>query len=169
MQRISVNNFAVLALAVLVAALAMFALAGTASAAGGFDKYGYNDTARIFNGLADGLDRNLDGTYYGNTTYAKDKIVMKWNAERDRGNDENWSNPPYSAWIDNEWNGKKGGSGSVWHYKIAWVGSCGADGTPLPDGGYCIWGQFETLMDQGTDAGAHYWFAKATPNGYGSK
>ena len=70
MQKISMNNFAVLALAVLVAALAMFALAGTASAAGGFDQYGYNDTARIFNGLADGLDRNLDGTYYGNTTYA---------------------------------------------------------------------------------------------------
>ena len=164
------NNFAVLALAVLVAALAMFALAGTASAAGGFDQYGYNDTARIFNGtgsswcLAGGSSAGCMGAY------SNDKLVMKWTADWDRGNAENWANPPYTgAWIDNEWNGKKGGSGSVWHYKIAWVGSCGADGTPLPDGGYCIWGQFETLMDQGTDAGAHYWFAKATPNGYGSK
>jgi len=150
------------------AVLGMTLLGATAVAAAGFDQYGYNETARIFNGLADGIDRNLDGTYFGDTTYANDKIVMKWNAEWDRGNDEGWANPPYDAWIDNEWNGKKEGSGSVWHYKIKWIGPCGADGTPLPSGGYCIWGQFEVLMDQGTDAGTHYWFARATPNGYGN-
>lgn len=147
--------------------LAIALIGAPAASAAGFDQYGYNDTARIFNGLADGLDGNLDGTYYGNATYANDKIVMKWNAEWDRGNDEGWSNPPYDAWIDNEWNGKKNGSGSVWHYKIKWVGTC-TDYATLPDGGYCIWGQFEVLMDQGTDASTHYWFAKATPNGYGN-
>lgn len=168
MQRILMHKSAILALAALVAALSTLALTGTAFAAGGFDQYGYNDTARIFNGtgsswcLAGGQAANCMGTY------SNDKLLMKWNAEWDRGNDENWSNPPYAAWTDNEWNGKKDGSGSVWHYKIKWVGPCGADGTPLPDGGYCIWGQFEVLMDQGTDAGTHYWFAKATPNGYGS-
>ena len=96
---------------------------------------------------------------------------MKWNAEWDRGNAEGWANPPYAAWEDNEWNGVgvTGGSGAVWHYKIKWVGTCGADGTTLPDGGYCIWGQFEVLMDQGTDPNAgHLWYAQATPNGYGS-
>ena len=87
--------------------VSMLLLGATAVSAAGFDQYGYNETARIFNGLADGIDRNLDGTYFGNTTYANDKIVMKWNAEWDRGNDEGWSNPPYAAWIDNEWNGKK--------------------------------------------------------------
>ena len=112
--------------------VSMLLLGATAVSAAGFDQYGYNETARIFNGLADGIDRNLDGTYFGNTTYANDKIVMKWNGEWDRGNDEGWSNPPYAAWIDNEWNGKKGGSGSVWHYKIPWVGSCGAESAPLP-------------------------------------
>ena len=149
------------------AVLGMTLLGATAVSAAGFDQYGYNETARIFNGLADGIDRNLDGTYFGDTTYANDKIVMKWNAEWDRGNDEGWANPPYAAWIDNEWNGKKGGSGSVWHYKIKWIGAC-TDYATLPDGGYCIWGQFEVLMDQGTDAGSHYWFARATPNGYGN-
>ena len=97
---------------------------------------------------------------------------MKWTEDWDRGNDENWANPPYdSAWIDNEWNGKKDGSGSVWHYKIKWVGPCGADYTPLPDGGYCIWGQFETIMDQGVDPNVgpgHLWYAHALPNGYGT-
>ena len=169
------NNFAVLALAVLVAALAMFALAGTASAAGGgFDQYGYNDTARIFNGtgsswcLAGGSSAGCMGAY------SNDKLVMKWTADWDRGNAENWANPPYTgAWTDNEWNGKgKGGSGSVWHYKIVWVGAELENSQYWRPGGYAVWGQFEVLMDQGVDPSygpGHIWFAKATPNGYGSK
>src|SRR3989344_6436842 len=89
----------------------------SAFAAGGFDQYGYNDTARLFNGtgsswcLAKGLPADCMGIY------SPDKLVMKWNADWDRGNAENWSNPPYRAWTDNEWNGKKAGSGAVWHYK----------------------------------------------------
>ncbi len=135
----------------------------------GFDQYGYNYTARIFSGPADGVDRNLDGTVWGGTTYANDHLVMKWNAEWDRGNAEGWANPPYDAWITNEWNGMiPDGSGDTWHYKIQWVGPCGTDGTSLPDGGYCIWGQFEVLMDQGMLDGTHTWFARALPNGFGS-
>ncbi|OGG13815.1 hypothetical protein A2773_05660 [Candidatus Gottesmanbacteria bacterium RIFCSPHIGHO2_01_FULL_39_10] len=145
----------------------------SAFAAGGFDQYGYNDTARIFNGtgsswcLAKGLPANCIGIY------SPDKLVMKWNAEWDRGNAEGWTDPAgYDAWLNNEWNGKvKGGSDAVWHYKIVWVGSCGADYTPLPNGGYCIWGQFEVLMDQGVDPNfgpGHMWFTHAIPNGYGS-
>jgi hypothetical protein len=172
MQKILLHAKGILLLAVFTAALLMLSFAGTAFAAGGFDQYGYNDTARIFNGtgsswcLAGGQAANCMGAY------SNDKLLMKWNADWDRGNDENWSNPPYAAWTDNEWNGKgKGGSGAVWHYKIKWVGPCGAYGTPLPDGGYCIWGQFEVLMDQGSDPSygpGHIWYAKATPNGYGS-
>jgi hypothetical protein len=145
------------------------------AAAGGYDQYGYNRTARSFNGtgsswcVAGGQAANCMGAY------SADKLVMKWNAEWDRGNAENWSKPPYTgAWNDNEWNGKGvvAGSGAVWHYKTKWIGECGADYTPLADGGYCIWGQFEAVMDQGVDPNigpGHTWYAKATPNGYGAK
>jgi hypothetical protein len=159
-------------LIVLLTVLALLATPSLAFAGGGFDQYGYNRQARIFNGtgsswcLARGAAANCLGIY------SPDKLVMKWNAEWDRGNAENWTNPPYDAWENNEWNGNAaGGSGAVWHYKIVWVGACGADGTPLPNGGYCIWGQFEVLMDQGVDPNigpGHIWFAHANPTGYGS-
>ncbi|HLA89027.1 MAG TPA: hypothetical protein VJL28_01195 [Gemmatimonadaceae bacterium] len=138
----------------------------------GFDQYGYNRCARLFNGTGSSwcVQRNAPADCVG--IYSPDKLVMKWNEEWDRGNAENWTQPPYGAWEDNEWNGKKaGGSGAVWHYKIKWVGACGADGTPLADGGYCIWGQFDVLMDQGHDPAfgpGHIWFARANPNGYGN-
>ena len=97
---------------------------------------------------------------------------MKWTRDWDRGNDEGWSDPNGypDAWTSNQWNGQvTGGSGEVWQYKIVWIGNCGADGTPLPDGGYCIWGQFEVLMSHGTVANQHFWDAHAIPAGYGSR
>lgn len=138
-------------------------------AAGGFDEFGYNDQARVFRGPADGVDRNLDGAVWGDPTYANDHLVMKWNAEWDRGNDEGWSNPPYAAWNDNEWNGRvPGGSGETWHYKTVWVGDCVADPTLVPEGGYCIWGQFAVILSHGTAGGEHIWDARALPAGYGA-
>ena len=138
----------------------------------GFDGFGYNEQARIFVGQADGVDRNLDGTVWGSPTYANDHLVMKWNAEWNRGNAEGWTDENgYDAWLNNEWNGRvPEGSGETWVYKIQWIGSCGADGTPLPDGGYCIWGQFEVLMSHGTVANEHFWEANghANPTGYGA-
>lgn len=155
-----------------VIALTLLAIPALAFAQGGFNEFGYNYQARVFVGtgaswcLAKGQSADCLGAY------SNDRLVMKWNAEWDRGNEEGWSNPPYKAWTNNEWNGRfPGGSGSVWHYKIAWVGSCGADYTPLPEGGYCLWGQFQVLMDQGMDPAygpGHLWFAKANPNGYGA-
>src|SRR3954447_2894600 len=48
----------------------------------GFDKFGYNYQAHMFNGSYDGTDRNLDGTYYGQTgDFVNDKIVMKWSED----------------------------------------------------------------------------------------
>ncbi len=140
----------------------------------GFDQYGYNNTARIFNGTGKSwaVAKGLPADYMG--IYSPDKLVMKWNAEWDRGNAEGWTKPPYSAWTDNEWNGKgaTGGSGEIWHYKIVWVGSDLEKSTYWKPGGYAIWGQFEVIMDQGTDPNVgpgHLWFAKATPAGYGAK
>ena len=119
-------------------------MASVVFAAGGFNQFGYNYDARIFSGKADGVDRVLDGKVWGDSTYANDNLVMKWNSEWDRGNAEGWKNTPYSAWENNEWNGMgKGGSGEVWHYKIVWVGPQLMNSPYWRDGGYPIWGQFE--------------------------
>ncbi len=136
--------------------------------AGGFDKYGYNRGARIFVGPADGVDKILDGKIYGDPTFANDHLVMKWNADWDRGNAEKWLNPPYDAWTSNEWNGKRpNGTDYTEHFKTKWSATCVA-GLPLTSGGWCIWGQFEVLMDHGTaPGGGHEWWTKAMPNGYG--
>lgn len=133
----------------------------------GFNEFGYNYGARVFNGTGESwsLAKGLPADYLG--IYAPDKLVMKWNAAWDACNDLGTTDACTGAWTDNEWNGMNGGSGSVWHYKIVWVGSCGADGNPLPNGGYCIWGSYEVLMDQGTFDGVHS-LLKATPNGYGA-
>ncbi len=147
-----------------------------AAAGGAFDQYGYNDKARIFTGPADGVDRTLDGMVWGSTTYAKDRLVMKWNAAWDNCNaaGNNDEAACAGAWLDNEWNGAPvGGSGEVWHYKIIWVGTGGASSPYWKAGGYSVWGNYEVLMDQGVVLGnsgaVHTWFAKSMPNGYGSK
>lgn len=137
-------------------------------------QFGYNRTARIFSGtcLSWATAKALPDPAGYCSVYADDKLIMKWNAEWDRGNAEGWSDPDgYDAWLNNEWNGMADGSGSVWHYKFQWIGPCGVDGTELADGGYCIWGEFEVLMDQGLDPSygpGHLWFAHALPNGYGN-
>ncbi|QQG47748.1 MAG: hypothetical protein HY044_01505 [Candidatus Woesebacteria bacterium] len=139
----------------------------TAFSAGGFDQFGYNYQARIFSGLADGVDKNLDGKVWGDPTYAKDHLVMKWSkAWNDaRFNGASWTPDAYE---DNEWNGKvPGGSGEVWHYKIVWVGPELEKSQYWRTGGYAIWGQFEVIMDQGSVANEHFWNAHSSPNGYG--
>ena len=138
----------------------------------GFDEWGYNRVARVFSGtgwtwcMGKVGDEAWCEAYLG--PYANDKLVMKWNAEWDRGNAEGWANGPYDAWLNNQWNGMMpGGSGETWHYKYVWVGSCGADYTPLENGGYCIWGQFEVILSHGTMEGQHFWDTHAMPAGYG--
>lgn len=143
-----------------------------AFAANGFNQYGYNYTARVFNGPATGWCLFKTGNPNCLGIYSNDRLVMKWNAEWDRGNAEKWANPPYGAWEDNEWNGKvAGGSGEVWHYKIVWVGNYTVDPSVIPDGAYGIWGQFAVIMDQGIDPNigpGHIWFSHANPTGYGA-
>lgn len=140
----------------------------------GFDQYGYNETARIFQGPADGVDRQLDGKVWGSAAYAKDQLVMKWNKQWDNCNDAgNISEYACAgAWTSNEWNGAvPGGSGEVWHYKIVWVGPQGESSSRWQPGGYLIWGNYEVLMDQGIyrdDGPIHYIGAHSTANGYGS-
>lgn len=144
-------------------------IASATAAGGGFDEFGYNYTARVFVGKADGVDRKLDGTIWGDPSYANDHLVMKWSKAWDdaRFHGAQWSP---AAWEDNEWNGAvEGGSGEVWHYKIIWVGPS-LQGSPYwREGGYAIWGQFEVIMSQGTVNGEHVWeMPVVTPNGYGA-
>jgi hypothetical protein len=147
-------------------------LADGTTATTGFDQYGYNRCAGIFNGTGTSwsIEQGLPADYLG--AYAPDKLVMKWNAAWDACNALGTAEACAGAWTNNEWNGMvPGGSGAVWKYKMQWVGPCGADGTPLTDGGYCIWGVYEVLMDQGRDPSygpGHFWFAHAKPNGYGN-
>lgn len=137
----------------------------------GYDTYGYNYTARLFNGRADGVDRAQDGAVWGDPTYAKDHLVMKWSKAWD---DARFHGAPWTpdAWTDNEWNGKAfGGSGEVWHYKIVWVGPDLEKSPYWRPGGYAVWGEFEVIMDQGVSSGtdpAHMIYAKAIPAGYGA-
>ena len=138
------------------------------NASAGFDDYGYNDVAGIFNGPADGVDRIPDGKVWGDETYANDHLVMKWSKAWDEAK---YGGAPWTpdAWIDNEWNGMvPGGSGEVWHYKIVWVGSALENSPYWREGGYPVWGEFEVIMDQGTADGTHYWFTHANPAGYGN-
>lgn len=156
---------------IIAALVAAFGIISVASAAGGFDQNGYNYGARIFNGPADGVDKVLDGTVWGDPTYANDRVVMKWNAAWDACNDAGNNDAAIcaGAWTYNEWNGNvAGGSGEVWHYKIIWVGSAGASSPYWRDGGYSVWGNYEVLMDQGTANGVHTVYAHAVPNGYGA-
>lgn len=144
----------------------------TVFAAGGFDKFGYNETANIFRGPADGVDRLLDGKVWGDPTYANDLLVMKWNEQWDVCNDAGSVGVEacLGAWTTNEWNGMvPGGSGETWHYKIIWVGPGGLDSPYWVGGGELAWDNYETIMSQGTSDGAHSWATHATPTGFGNQ
>lgn len=145
-------------------------------AAGGFDQYGYNYQARLFNGKADGVDRILDGMVWGDPTFANDHLVMKWSKA---WNDARFNGAPWTpdAWETNEWNGNvPGGSGVMETVKVIWVGPEGESSQYWRPGGYLIWGEFEVIMDHYTGdweaLPASYgitasWMAKAIPNGFG--
>jgi hypothetical protein len=145
----------------------------------GFNQYGYNYGARIFNGSfnqwcqeAFSTTTSACDSILGN--YANDKLIMKWNAQWDACNANGYNNPTYclGAWVDNEFNGKfPGGSGEIWHYKIIWVGSAEQNSPYWLPGGYPVWGNYEVVMDQGSDPNigpGHMWFTLAAPNGYGA-
>ncbi len=152
-------------------------LAGAVLAQGGFDEFGYNRKARVFVGTGWSwcMGKVGDETWCENYLgpYTDDTLIMKWNAEWDRGNDEGWSDPDgyHGAWCNNVWNGKAGGTEETWYYMNRWIGPCGDYGDPTPNGGYCIWGQFEVTLSHGTypeDGNiVHLWDAHAIPAGVG--
>lgn len=154
--------------AAVLAALS-FSQGTEAKAASGFDELGYNRTARIFRGKADGVDGVLDGKVYGDPTYANDFLEMKWSADWDKGKAEGWAGSYPDAWLTNEWNGQcAGGSGEIWQYAFLWVGALLEDSEYWRPGGYDIWNIFETIRSHGIVGGVHIWDTKAGPCGFGS-
>ena len=139
---------------------------GPALAAGGFDIYGYNYQARIFVGPADGVDGKLDGTLYGDPTYANDHLVMKWSkAYEDARHGAAWTP---DAWADNEWNGQvPGGSGLSQHCKMIWVGPLNESSQYWVAGGYLLSDEWEVIFDHYTGQNEE-WAAHAIPTGYGA-
>lgn len=151
--------------ALMLSALALPAFAAKPTDTG-FDQFGYNYQARLFVGNADGSDRTLDGMVWGDPTYAKDHLVMKWSKAWD---DARFHGAPWTpdAWVDNEWNGMRpDGSQTTEHVKIIWVGPKLEDSLYWREGGYAIWGEFEAVLDHGMVNGEHMWWAHATPAGY---
>lgn len=163
---------AVLKTATLAAKGGTCTLANGNVASTGFDAYGYNRCAHIFNGSWGGYctepKRNAEPDCYG--VLRTTKLIMKWNEEWDRGNAEKWLKPPYAAYLDNEIRGNYlDGTPFSEHFKTRWDAGCvSSRGTVSGNGGSCIWGRFEVLMDHGKEAGEHLWWAKLTPAGYGN-
>ena len=137
----------------------------------GFDQYGYNYQARLFNGTYDGYDRNLDGLVNGQAVdYADWNLEMKWSEEwlsnkdcdgdgkLDRGDDgtsKGWlTNHVQAKYVDVD--------GSIQHYsyfcKIVWVGPGGS-----------LWGQYEIIQEiiNDTGTGEHGLVFKAADPGLG--
>lgn len=132
----------------------------------GFDEFGYNYTARLFSGAADGVDREIDGKVWGDPTYANDHLVMKWSQAWDDARFHGVAWTP-DAWCSNEWNGMvPGGSGEMEHFKSVWVGPELENSVYWRPGGYPIWGQFEAIFD--LYGPGPYWLAHANPAGYGA-
>ena len=129
----------------------------------GYDQYGYNYQAHMFNGTYDGADRVLDGKYLGQTVdYADDKLMMKWsdawlanvdcdeNGELDRGLINGVADGTSKGWLTNHLVGDYTDVNNADpHYtdfvKIVWVGE-GGD----------LWGQYTIIQEVYNDPTAGY-------------
>lgn len=122
----------------------------------GYDQFGYNYQAHMFNGTYDSSDRTLDGTYWGSTgDYVDDSLIMKWSdtwlanvdcdggGKLDRGLVSGVVGGTSLGWLTNQNEGDydsdvDGTQDAHYTYfaKIVWVGS----GGPL-------WGEYEIVEE----------------------
>lgn len=134
----------------------------------GFDQYGYNRCAHIFNGTYEGYCTERKAPSTCGDVEGSTKLVMKWNEEWDRGNATGWKAGPYDAYLDNEVKGTDlDGNPVSGHFKIKWDAGCALNGISAI-GGVCYWTNFVILMDQGMADGKHVWLTKFSPAGYGN-
>ena len=128
----------------------------------GYDQFGYNYQAHMFNGTYDGSDRVLDGLYWGDPAsvdYADDSLIMKWSdawlanvdcngdGKLDRGLVNGVVSGISKGWLTNQINGDYTNADGVQHYtwfdKIVWVGAGGS-----------LWGQYEISQEIVNDPAA---------------
>ena len=139
----------------------------------GYDIYGYNYQAHMFNGTYDSVDRVLDDKYWGATgDYVDDKLMMKWSdswlANVDCNNDHKLDRGLVNGvvggaslgWETNHIEGEYiDTDANLQHYtyfaKIVWVGE-GGD----------LWGSFHTIMENYQDPTGMSHFHEAAP-GFG--
>ncbi|MDP2946433.1 MAG: hypothetical protein Q8N61_03230 [bacterium] len=142
----------------------------------GYDQFGYNYQAHMFNGTYDSSDRTIDGTYWGSTgDYVDDKLMMKWsdawlanvdcdnNGKLDRGLVNGVVSGTSMGWLTNHVVGDYiDGDGNVQNYtdfvKIVWTGP----GSPL-------WGQYTIIQEVWNDpsAGLNGLYDKVGVPGFG--
>lgn len=123
----------------------------------GYDQFGYNYQAHMFNGTYDSSDRTIDGTYWGGTgDYVDDKLMMKWSDawlanvdcngdhKLDRGLVDGIVGGTSMGWLTNHVVGDYTLDGNVQNYtdfvKIVWTGP----GSPL-------WGQYTIIQEVWND------------------
>jgi hypothetical protein len=123
----------------------------------GYDQFGYNYQAHMFNGTYDSSDRVLDGKYFGATgDYVDDRLSMKWSDDwlsnkdctGDGKLDRDGATNVSKGWLTNHVEGEyDDGSGNLVHYtyfvKIVWVGPGGS-----------LWGQYDIIQENYNEPGA---------------
>jgi hypothetical protein len=149
----------------------------------GFDQFGYNYQAHIFNGTYDSVDRILDGKYWGSTgDFVDDQLIMKWSdswlanvdctgpagipdGKLDRGLVNGAAGGVSLGWETNHVEGDYDSDGDgtqdahyTYFVKIVWVGPGGS-----------LWGQYEVIEEVSNDpaAGFHGLQFKAGAPGFG--
>ena len=143
----------------------------------GYDQFGYNYQAHMFNGTYDSSDRVLDDMYWGDpgsVDYADDSLSMKWSDpwlanvdcngdnKLDRGLVDGVVGGTSLGWLTNHINGDytdvNGSHHYTWFDKIVWVG---------PDGS--LWGEYEIILEVANDpdGGLHGLQFKMPAPGFG--
>jgi len=134
----------------------------------GYDKYGYNYQAHMFNGLYENYSRPTDPVTESDTN-----LIMKWSddwlsnmdctgdGKFDRGGAGSTTGIS-KGWLTNHMEGDYlGDDGEMHHYtyfvKIVWVGPAPPAPEPDPWAGKRIWGQYAIIEEVSNDpyAGFH--------------
>jgi hypothetical protein len=169
-----------------VAVLALLALgAGVVWAKGGFDQWGYNYQANMFNGLYWNYSRPETPCEPG--TCASDTLlIMKWSDEwlnedrvRCAGTPQQGSSACEGAWLTNHQRGEyvnDDGETCKWTYFVKIVyppgGPVDDDGDGFDDitGGSIIWGSYVRIQQVSNDpcAGEHGNIFSVQPTGFGA-
>ncbi len=152
----------------------------------GFDQYGYNYQARMFNGTYSSSDRVDGNGYYGDTTsdYIDDSLIMKWSddwlsnmdcyapfGKLDRGGNTGQSRGWLTNMVEGDYIGSDGDSHHYTYFtKIVYVGPPPAGVDPFAS--TRIWGTFATIEEVYNDPFGGYHGVDKTklgrPAGFGA-